>query len=180
MKPIVTTPNEVLVKPTKHVERIDAKTKQIISDMTETLIYADNPKGVGLAATQIGISLRIFLMRPEEDDPIRTFINPVIVEKSKQLVKGIPGSDNRLEGCLSIPKVWGMVKRHLWIKLTFLDVDGISHEEKFSDFEAIIVQHEIDHLDGILFTRRVVEQKGRLYKPGIDDDGKEFLEPLEI
>jgi len=180
MKPIVITPNEVLIKPASPVEKIDAKILSLIKDMQDTLIMADNPKGVGLAAPQIGISLRIFLMRPEETDPIRVFINPRYMFKSKRIVHGIPGSENRLEGCLSIPHVWGNVKRHQSITLSFMNENDRPQEEKFSGFEAVIIQHEMDHLDGILFPRRVIEQKGRLYKPGVDDEGKEVLEPLEI
>jgi len=180
MKPIVTTPNAVLIKPASPVEKIDAKILSLIKDMQDTLIIADNPKGVGLAAPQVGISLRIFLMRPEENGPIRILVNPTYVQKSKQIVKGIPGSDHRLEGCLSIPKVWGMVHRQAWVTLSYLDEAEQKHQEKFTGFEAIIVQHEMDHLDGVLFSRRVIEQKGKLYQPGVDDDGKEILEPLEI
>lgn len=180
MKPIVTTPNEVLIQPSKPVEKIDAKVKQIISEMEEALLAADNPKGVGLAAPQIGISLRIFLLRPDEDDPIRVFINPTLIQKSRQLVKGIPGSKNRLEGCLSIPKVWGIVKRHESVTIKYLNETAAYETEEFTGFEAIIIQHEMDHLDGILFPRRVLEQKGKLYKAAKDENGKEVLEPLEI
>lgn len=180
MKPIVHTPNAILTKPTEKVGKLDARTLAYIAEMKEALLKADNPKGVGLAATQIGLSLRIFLMRPEEEDPIRVFVNPEFISKSKTMVKGIPGSDKRLEGCLSIPKVWGMVTRHKWVKLRFLDETGETHEEKFDGFFSTIVQHEMDHLDGILFPRRVLEQKGQLYKPTIDEDGKEILEPLDI
>ncbi len=180
MKPIVTTPNDVLIKPAQPVERVDRKVKAIVENMVKTLVAADNPKGVGLAAPQIGISLRIFLMRPDEDGPIYTCVNPSIVKKSKTMIRGIPGSEDRLEGCLSIPKVWGMVKRHKWVSLKFLDETGIPHENKFEGFESIIVQHEIDHLDGILFSRRVLEQKGTLYKPTLNEEGKEVLEPIEI
>ena len=96
------------------------------------------------------------------------------------MVKGIPGSDKRLEGCLSIPKVWGMVTRYSWVKVKYLDEKGIERVDKLSGFEATIAQHELDHLDGVLFTRRVIEQKGTLYKPAIDEEGKEILEPIEI
>lgn len=180
MKHIVHTPHEALTKPAAKISKFDTQIKAIISDMKETLVNADNPKGVGLAAPQVGLSLRIFLMRPEEEDPIRVFINPEFTAKSKTLVKGIPGSDKRLEGCLSIPKVWGMVTRHKWVKLKFMDEKGEFHEEKFEGFLSTIVQHEMDHLDGILFARRVIEQKGQLYKPVIDENGKEILEPLDI
>lgn len=180
MKPILHTPNPVLVKPAEPVAKIDAEIRRLIAQMKETLVSADNPKGVGLAAPQVGVPLRIFLIRPEEADPIRVFINPQITGRSKVMVKGIPGSDKRLEGCLSIPKVWGMVIRHRWVKLKYLDENGQIREEKLTGFASTIVQHELDHLNGVLFSRRVIEQKGTLYKPGVDENGKEILEPLEI
>ena len=178
MKPIVKTPNEILTTPAKNVVKIDGRVLSVIGDLKDTLIQADNPKGVGLAAPQIGLALRIFLIRPAETDSIRVFINPQFSAKSKTLVKGLP--DNKLEGCLSVPKVWGVVTRHTWIKLSYLNEAGETQTEKFTGFAAIIIQHEMDHLDGILFTWRVLEQKGQLYKPGIDENGKEILEPLEI
>ena len=180
MKLIVTVPNKVLIEKAIDVINIDKEIKQIIDRMKTALINSTDPKGVGLAAPQIGKSVRIFLMRPEETDPIKVFINPKIVTQSKILVKGIPDEDAKLEGCLSIPHVWGNVKRHQSITLSFMNENDRPQEEKFSGFEAVIIQHEMDHLDGILFPRRVIEQKGRLYKPGVDDEGKEVLEPLEI
>lgn len=180
MKPIVTVPNTVLTTPTAKVDTIDRAIKKLIADMSETLINTTNPKGVGLAAPQIGASLQIFLLRPEETDPIDVFINPEIVWKSEKMVKGIPKSEHHIEGCLSIPNVWGTVARHLSIKVSYMTESGLQKTETFSDFPSIIIQHEIDHLSGILFTRRVIEQKGTLYKPGVDDEGKEILEPIEL
>lgn len=180
MKPVLTTPNDVLTTPSKVVEKIDSKVRQIIADMKETLLGVDKPKGVGLAAPQIGVSLRIFITRPHDTDLLRVFINPSFAALSKKMIKGIPGSDKRLEGCLSIPRVWGLVTRHFWVKLKFMDETGTTREEKFIGFLAVIIQHEMDHLEGILFTLRVLEQKGQLFKPGEDKDGKEILEPLEI
>jgi peptide deformylase len=180
MKTIIHTPHKVLITPAQKVGKIDKKILQSISELKEVLIAADEPKGVGLAAPQIGLALQIFLLRPEETDPIRVFINPEFVSKSRAMVKGIPGDDNRIEGCLSVPHVWGLVKRHESVTIRFTDEESIKQEETFSGFAATIVQHEMDHLEGILFTRRVIEQKGQLYKPGIDDDGKEILEPLEL
>ncbi|HCM37934.1 MAG: Peptide deformylase [Candidatus Gottesmanbacteria bacterium GW2011_GWB1_43_11] len=180
MKPIITTPNQVLTTRAKPVPKINHKTIQVITEMRDALIKQDQPKGVGLAAPQIGISWRIFLIRPQETDPIRVFLNPQIIVKSKKMVDGIPDADHRLEGCLSIPQVWGSVRRHESVTIKYLDEKGDEITEKFSGFPAVIIQHELDHLDGILFTRRVIEQKGKLYKPGVDDDGKEILEPLEI
>lgn len=178
MTPIIYTPNEVLVRPAERVGKIDSRVRKILAEMKEVLIFADNPKGVGLAAPQIGISLRIFIIRAHEKDPIRTFIDPVYIKKSHKLVKGIKG--NRLEGCLSVPHVWGQVNRHEKVTIRYIDETGVSQKEEFLHFPATIVQHEMDHLDGILFTRRILEQKGTLYRPAMDAEGKEVLEPIDL
>lgn len=180
MKPIVKVPNEVLIKSAKDAQAVDKKIQRLIVDLKETLEKAENPKGVGLAAPQIGVSLRVFAMRPKENGPIRVIINPHILATSKDTVKGIPDRDNHIEGCLSIPNVWGAVERRKEVTLQFLDEDGNEHTEVFKGFPAIIIQHEVDHLDGILFTRRVLEQKGELYQQAKDENGKEVLEPIEL
>lgn len=177
---IITTPNEVLIRVAKPVGLVDKKIASLIKEMKQTLIRQDNPKGVGLAAPQVGISLQIFLIRPDEKDPIRVVINPKIVERSKEMISGIPETDNHIEGCLSIPHVWGIVKRHKSVTLNYQDETGSSKTETFTDFPSVIVQHEIDHLNGILFTRRVIEQKGELYKPVTNEKGEEVLELISI
>lgn len=178
MRSIIHTPNPILTTPSKVVPHITDEVVHHIKDMEEALIRADNPKGVGLAAPQVGIGLRIFLLRPEEKDQIKIYINPRYLEKSKEMVEGI--GKGRLEGCLSVPSIWGAVQRHKEVKLSFVDESGNRKQTSFKGFAAIIVQHEMDHLEGVLFTRRVIEQKRTLYKPALDENGKEVLEPLEI
>lgn len=180
MVQIVHTPSQVLTTPARKVKKFDNFVKQIIGDMKAALLQADSPKGVGLAAPQIGISLQIFLLRPTTDNPIKVCINPEIIAKSNKLQKGIPGSEGKLEGCLSIPKIWGIVNRCVWVKLKYLDESAQECIETFIDFPAIIVQHEMDHLMGILFTKRVVEQKGKLYKASENEKGEETLELLDL
>lgn len=187
MKPIVKIPNQVLVNPAKTVDFFDRRTTKLIKEMTEILLGAKNPKGVGLAAPQIGEPYRIFLTRPTEGAKIRAFINPEIIKRSEELTDGLPAGeagvperDNKLEGCLSIPKIWGKVKRAAHVKLRYQDQRGVIHEEEFSGFLATIIQHETDHLNGILFTQRVLEQKGTLYQAAKDKEGKEILEEISI
>ncbi|MBI3379637.1 peptide deformylase, partial [Candidatus Gottesmanbacteria bacterium] len=84
---IITVPNKVLTTPAKTVEKIDKKIRQIIAQMKKDLLNKENPKGVGLAATQIGVSLRIFITKPTDDAPIDVFINPEIIAKSKEMVE---------------------------------------------------------------------------------------------
>ncbi len=180
MKPIIKTPHQVLTTPTKEVAKIDKKVQQIISELIDTLNGATDPKGVGLAATQIGKSMRIFVIKPTEKNEPSVFINPRFITLSDELLKGIPDDKFKLEGCLSIPNVWGLVNRHKSITLQYMDEKSQEHEAVFSDFEAIIIQHEMDHLDGVLFPRRVLEQCNKLYTITHDTKGEEILTPIDI
>lgn len=185
---IVKTPNPVLTTPAKPVKKIDKKTKEIIRALKENLLSTKNPKGVGLAAPQIGISLRIFITRPKEDSPIEVFINPQILWKSEETStierpyenKPSDKKENKLEGCLSIPNVWGNLKRSVGVKLRYTDTEGKIQEKEFTGFMATIIQHETDHLDGVLFTKRVLEQKEKLFQIEQDEKGNEKLEEIDI
>jgi peptide deformylase len=178
MKPIVLIPQPVLTSASKPVTAFDKKLAHIISDMKTTLRHATNPKGVGLAAPQIGVGLQLFITRPAPKDDIRVFINPTILSREPSA----PNADksNQLEGCLSIPGVWGTVNRSPKLTLSFQDETGEKHEEEISGFLATIVQHEMDHLQGVLFTQRVLEQKNKFYQTTQDDKGKEILEEVVI
>lgn len=180
MSQIVHTPNKVLTQIAQPIGKIDAKIKSVIKNMKEALLGANNPKGVGLAAPQIGLSLRIFLIRPDEKTNIKVFINPEIITRSDSLSASVDGKPNQLEGCLSIPRVWGQIKRHKSLTLKYQDEKGAMHQKEFTGFPAVIIQHEMDHLEGILFPRRVLEQQGKLYQPVKDDKGKEVLKEIEI
>ncbi len=180
MKPITTSPHPVLTTPARTVTSFDKRLASLIADMKITLKGASNPKGVGLAAPQIGEPWRVFLTRPTEKSDIRVFVNPEIVLHSQSKTDGVPEQENKLEGCLSIPKIWGKVRRHTTLTLRYQDEKGRSHEEKFSGFLATIIQHETDHVSGILFVQRVLEQKGKLYQTSRDEERKEILEEVSI
>ena len=185
---VITVPNKVLTTPAKKVGKIDKKIKQIIKEMKFDLVNKEKPKGVGLAAPQIGVSLRLFIIKPTDSSPISVFINPEIVSKSSELseIKRPAGGkpslkrERKLEGCLSIPNVWGYLKRPKKIKLCFLDETGKLQEKEFFGFEATIIQHELDHLNGILFTQRVLEQKQKLYQIEENEEGEEKLVDIEL
>lgn len=151
-----------------------------MTQMRQTLLLSSNPKGVGLAAPQIGVSYRVFITKPWEKSKIRVFINPEIIKQSVELTDGVPERDNKFEGCLSIPKIWGKVQRLSSLTLRFQDESGKTHEENFQGFLATIIQHETDHTNGILFPQRILEQKGKLYQSTRDADGKEILEEIGI
>lgn len=190
---IVVTPDPILVKVSEAVIKFDKKLKQTVNQMSKTLDDTRDPVGVGLAAPQVGISKRIFLSKPQEEGPTHIFINPEIVEVSQD--EEIPDFSNSkkveskkpkkskgklLEGCLSIPNIWGNVSRKKEITVNYQDVNGNSHTETLNGFPAIIVQHEIDHLNGILFTKHVLEQKEQLYKSHKNEQGEDEFEEIEI
>jgi peptide deformylase len=177
-RPIVHIPEPVLVTPAKTVTAFDAKLRDTIADMVKTLKAATNPKGVGLAAVQVGIPYRIFVTRPTPSSPVRAFVNPEILESDLPVVDH--EREDQLEGCLSIPGVWGYVKRSQSLTLKYEDETGKPVVERFSGFMATIVQHETDHCNGILFTRRVVEQHGKLYQSVYGPRGKETLEEIHL
>lgn len=197
MYKIVTTPNKVLSKISDEVKQFDKKLKDILEEMEVTLRATKDPIGVGLAAPQVGLSLKIFQLRPDEKSEVRSFINPEIISisqdpndytaqsgsKKKAIEEGkipAPHGKRLLEGCLSIPNIWGYVQRKKDVTLSYQDENGTKHEEKFSGFPAIIVQHEIDHLNGVLFTHHVMEQNEKLYKSHKDEKGEDVFEEITI
>lgn len=148
---IVTVPDPVLRRKTHKITDFGKDFQTLAADMVETLHEAP---GVGLAAPQVGISSRLIVVEfnvDEEDDesPKKLYIlaNPEIVEASEEMVKGI-------EGCLSIPDLVGEVERHESVVVKAQNKLGKSVKIKASGWLARIFQHEIDHLDGILFTDR--------------------------
>ncbi len=178
MRPIVHIPKSVLSTPARRVITFDKKLQQLIADMKETLLAAKNPKGVGLAAPQVGAALQLFLTKPSAKDDIRVFINPEIIHMEQEDPK--EKKLEHLEGCLSIPNIWGDVKRAPTLTIHYQDEHGAAHEETMTGFLATIIQHETDHINGILFTQRVLEQKNKLYQNAKDDNGKEILEEIVI
>jgi len=175
MYKMVLTPNHILLETALPVLQFDKKLKQVIKDMSETLDATSDPVGVGLAAPQVGISKRIFLVKPKEDGLTGVFINPEIVEESQE--EEIPSFTNSekveahkpkkskkklLEGCLSVPNIWGNVSRKKEVKLSWQDENGKKHSKKFKGFPAVIVQHELDHLNGILFIEHLSFLKKKL------------------
>ena len=178
MLKIVTTPNNILTQPAKPVLKIDEKIIKLISDMEETLVAQKDPEGVGLAAPQVEVDLSIFIIKPTPDDEVEVFVNPKIIKQetlsSKPKIatkKGKKESKVKLEGCLSIPKIWGPIKRAEKILLEYENIKGEKKSEWFEGFKATIIQHEVDHLQGVLFTQRSVEQN----KPIYEEKGEELV-----
>lgn len=180
MTAIVTAPNTVLTTQAREVKHFDKRLAKLIKDMSNALVATKDPKGVGLAAPQIGESWRVFITKPTDRAKIRVFINPVITWRSLDTSDTIEEEDKKLEGCLSIPKIWGNVTRAKEATVAYQDIDGSKKEETFTGLMAVIVQHETDHLNGILFSQRVMEQHGKFYTAVKDKDGKEVLEEITI
>jgi peptide deformylase len=124
------------------VARVDDEVRQLVEDLFETMRAA---KGVGLAANQVGVARRVAVVDVgDQGPPPLVLINPTIVGHSAE-------TDTAEEGCLSIPEIYGDVERPLSVTLEALDLDGRPYRLDVSGYKARAVQHEIDHLDGVLF-----------------------------
>lgn len=158
--PIVAYGDPILKKKAKSIEKGAIDVKKLSEDMFETMYSAS---GVGLAAPQIGKSLRMFVvdgepMGEDEDHTYKkVFINPEIIEES--------GEEWAFEeGCLSIPGIREDVFRNAKVKIRYFDENWVEHEEDLDEINARIVQHEFDHIEGILFTDHLSPFKKRLLK----------------
>jgi peptide deformylase len=149
MLPIVEVPDPRLRQISSLVEKVDDEERALVADMFETMYAAP---GIGLAAIQVGVAKRILvidLQEPEEEggEPVkdpRVFINPEILEHSDHEVP-------YTEGCLSVPDQYAEVDRPDRIRARWLDIDGKPRDEEITGLLATCLQHEMDHLDGILF-----------------------------
>lgn len=137
---IVTNPNPILRQKAKTIaDVLTSEIQALIPEMVETMVKKD---GIGLAAPQIGQSIRLIAIRYKDNDLV--MINPIIIKKS--LLK-----EWDEEGCLSVPKIFGLVKRCKKVTVKYLDADGKPQKLSGEGLLARVIQHEIDHLDGILF-----------------------------
>ncbi|MCG2685885.1 peptide deformylase [Candidatus Parcubacteria bacterium] len=155
--PIVTVPNKILRQKAKTVVKLDSRVIELAENMSQTLRTQQDPEGVGLAAPQVGQSLRVIVAKEvlaeNTESKIIALINPKIIKKSREQELG-------WEGCLSIPNQFGQVDRAQKVKVKFLDTNGKKRVVNTGGFLARVLQHEIDHLDGILFTDKV---EGKIY-----------------
>lgn len=160
--PVYIYGSPVLRKVAREVEQDEESIEQFIQNLWETMHHSD---GIGLAAPQVGQSSQIFVVDGtplEKDDPAlkdfkMTFINPEIIERY--------GDDKTYEeGCLSIPEIREEIVRPEKIKIRWFDSNFTFHEEEFGGIGARIIQHEYDHLQGILFTDKVAPLKKRMLR----------------
>lgn len=163
IRKIVKSGSNILRKEAKPVKTIDRKVLQLIEDLKDTLKIQKDPEGVGLAACQIGENLSVFAMI-RTDKKILIVINPEIVNVKKLTTKEVAKEPSLMEGCLSLPNYYTPLSRSKEVKLKYMDEKGVILTEVFKNFEAQIVQHEVDHLKGIMFVDRLLEQKKTLFK----------------
>lgn len=153
---ILTYPDKFLKKKAKPVKDIDDSIQNLIDDMAETMYDAP---GTGLAAIQVGSDKSIIIydgLPGEEKGELKVLINPVIVSSSGETL-------SEQEGCLSVPEYREDVKRAEYVHVEGMNRDGKSVSIKTDEFLAIVLQHEIDHLNGILFIDRISKLKKSLY-----------------
>ena len=152
------------------------QTKRLIEDLKDTLLAHHD--GIGLAAPQIDVHLRVVIVRlgarndwDSEADPPIALVNPKIVESSDER--------KDYDGCLSFPGLYGETIRPHYLRVAGIDEDGKPFDRVFAGFDAAVVHHEIDHLDGVLFTDRI-ESFDDLYRVYLDSDGKPVQVPISI
>ncbi len=144
IRPILTIPDPILRKRAKPVERVDAELRRLIDDMFATMYDAP---GIGLAAPHIGVPRRLIVMDPAKDDGPKTpvvMVNPEILERSHELRV-------HEEGCLSIPDFTAEIERPATTRVAYIDREGKQQEAELEGIWSTLVQHEIDHLNGVLF-----------------------------
>jgi len=163
LREIITVPNDVLRRKAHKITTFDKELQQTIDDMVETMREAP---GVGLAAPQIGLTERLIVVEYDIDDEVEdgpkklyTIVNPEIIQASEETETG-------LEGCLSIPGLVGEVERNLEIVVRGQNRRGQPVKIKAEGWLARIFQHEIDHLDGILYTDRAT----KVWKPSPEEE----------
>ena len=144
IKKILTEPNKILRQISKPVDKVGNEEKKLMDDMLATMYHAN---GIGLAAIQVGVPKRIIVMdisKNEEKKNPMYFVNPVIKNKNEQL-------STYEEGCLSVPNQFAEIDRPIECEVEYLDYNNKKKNSKFSGLLATCIQHEMDHLEGILF-----------------------------
>lgn len=168
--PIVAYGDPVLKRKAAEIDENYPELDKLIADMFETMYAA---RGVGLAAPQVGLSIRLFVVdaspfaEDEEglEDFKKVFINPIILEE-----RGESWAFN--EGCLSIPEIREDISRQETIRINYLDENWVEHEEEYSGLAARVIQHEYDHIEGKLFTDKLSPLRRAMLKSKLDSIAK--------
>ena len=152
IRPILTAPDPRLKAVSTDVETVDSAIRALIDDMTDSMYAAD---GIGLAAVQIGVPKRVLVIDLDQKEGRKNpvaYINPKILWASEEMA-------TFEEGCLSVPEIWDEVERPAKIRAEYLDRDGKRHEIEAEGLFATCLQHEMDHLEGILFVDHLSKLK---------------------
>lgn len=169
---IVLYPHPALRHKSKPVKQIDARLRSIVREMFELMYEA---KGIGLAANQVALPLRVFVMNPSGDAALKdeecVFINPVLSNRK--------GSEEGEEGCLSLPQTYGQVRRAEELVVEAFDLTGREYRYELNDLPARVVQHENDHLDGVLFPDRMTDTARREIEPQLHEFEDAFRKAQE-
>lgn len=169
---VLKVPDPFLKKKVKKVQKITPEVLKILDDMAETMYYSN---GIGLAASQVGIDMRLVVIdisNQEQKSELIKLINPEIIEGDGEFVME--------EGCLSVPEIRDEVKRYKKIKFKYLDENGENQEVEDEGLLARVVQHEIDHLDGIVFLDRLSPLKKALYYRKLKKKAKKRKNELKM
>ena len=173
---VIKAPNPKLRVKTKLVKKITSRLLQTLKEMIKLAKAFKDPEGVGLASTQIGLEEQFFVAL-NGNPPAGGFIsviNPKILSVGKR-------QKTYFEGCLSIPNVYGEVKRALIVKVQYQDETGKIQTRPLKGVPAWIFQHEMDHLNGVLFPDKVLQQRGKFYKwTGKDKTGTDTFEEMTL
>ena len=170
---IVRYPHPALRFKSVPITQITEELRDIVREMFELMYSAE---GIGLAANQVGLPYRLFILnttgKREEKDQEHIFINPEIVKRK--------GTEEAEEGCLSLPKLYGQVRRAGEIVVEAFDLEGHGFELMIDDLPSRAIQHETDHLDGVLFTDRLSEAAQREAAATLGDFESQFRRQQEL
>jgi peptide deformylase len=170
VRPIRIIGDPVLHTPTCPVETFDEELKALVADMFDTMAAAE---GVGLAANQVGVSLRVFVYDcPDEQTRTRVrgvVVNPVLETSGRPETMPDPEDDD--EGCLSVPAEQFPTGRADWARVTGVDLDGVPVQVEGTGFLARCLQHEVDHLDGLIYIDRLVGRNQRAGRKAVKRNG---------
>lgn len=158
MKPLIlrTFPDPVLRKKANYVARFDRGLLKLVATLVRTMKVQKH--GIGIAAPQIGVLQAVAVVDIRSRDPMAhrlVLVNPVILEKRDP--------ETRKEGCMSLPDYTAFLKRHRWVRFRWQDERGMFHEKISTGIEAVCVEHEVDHLSGVLFIDHVLCLKTDLF-----------------
>lgn len=148
--PIITVPNPILKQTAQKIEQVTPQIKKLALDMVDTLYNAPGVNAVGIAANQVAQLYRIFVIDCHYSKDQKQTYRPIIMI-NPEIIKTSEEPSTIMEGCLSIPQQFAEVERPKSVRVQYLDIDGKIQEYEAQDLESHVIQHELDHLNGVLF-----------------------------